>query len=270
MSRILTAAVLAALALAAVFLLRPPAFLAVALIVLELAAAEMVVIGRRWTRGPLWAIHPLSAACGLALAWPALAAGTLPDGEPVVVALALAIGPAAAVLVLLARTPIVEAVPAIGLVSFGSLYVGLPIAALVRVQAADPWLLFLLLAIVSLGDTAAYYVGTRWGRTLLAPRVSPKKTWEGAVASLVTAMLAAVLCCLWRLGDPDWLLVGTAGVVSIAGQLGDLAQSQFKRAAGVKDSGSFLPGHGGLWDRLDALLVAAPVWWLGLMLLERL
>lgn len=270
MRRVLTAAVMVPLALAAVFLLASAPFFAVALVALELVAVELVSTGRRWTRGPLWAIYPLSAAWAVALSWPALTVRMPGDGELAAVALAAAASSGAAVLVLLVRTPIEDAVAAIGLISFGSLYVGVPIATLVLVQAADPWLLFLLLAIVWLGDTAAYYVGTHFGRTLLAPQVSPKKTWEGALANLLTAIAAAVVCCLLRLGEVDWLLVGAASVTSVAGQLGDLVQSQFKRAAGVKDSGTFLPGHGGAWDRLDALLAAAPVWWLGLRLLERL
>ena len=270
MRRILTAAVMAPLALAAVFLLAPQPFFAVVLVAMELVAVEIVTMGRRWTRGPLWAIYPLSAACGLALSWPVLASRGPAHGDLAAAALGLAIGSGAALLVLLARTPFDEVVPAVGLIGFSSLYVGVPIAAVVRVQAVDSWLLVLLLAIVWLGDTAAYYVGTRFGRSLLAPRVSPRKTWEGALANLLTAIGAAVACCLWRLDGIDWLIVGVASLASVAGQLGDLAQSQFKRAAGVKDSGTFLPGHGGAWDRLDALLVAAPVWWLGLALLERL
>jgi phosphatidate cytidylyltransferase len=270
MRRLLTAAVMAPLALAAVFLLAPLPFFGVMLVAAEVVALEIVAVGRRWTRGPLRAIYPLAAACGLALCWPAVSARVPPDGELVAGVLALALGPGAAVLVLLCRTPTEETVAAVGLISFVPLYVGVPLAALVRVQAADPWLVFLLLAVVSFGDTAAYYVGIRFGRSLLAPRVSPKKTWEGALAGVATAIVASLAFCLWRFGAVDWLLVGLASLTSVAGQLGDLAQSLLKRAAGVKDSGTFLPGHGGAWDRLDALLVAAPVWWLGLKGLERL
>lgn len=270
MRRVLTAAVMAPPALAAVFLLGPVGFFAVVLVALQLVVVEIASLARRRTRGPFWAIHPLSAACGMALAWPVLSARVPDDGEIVVLILAVAISSGAALLVLLARTPPEDAVTATGTIGFGSLYVGVPMAALVRVQAVDPWLLFLLLAIVWLGDTAAYYFGTHFGRTLLAPTVSPKKTWEGALANLAVGVGVAVVYCVWRQDGLDWLLIGVAAVTSIAGQLGDLIQSQFKRGGGVKDSGTFLPGHGGVWDRLDALLTAAPVWWLGLTLLERL
>ena len=124
-------------------------------------------------------------------------------------------------------------------------YFAVPVAALVRLQQHDPWVLFLLLAIVWLGDTAAYYVGTRFGRHRLAPVVSPKKSWEGAIAGFLTSVASALL--------------GIAALVAVASQLGDLAESLLKRGAGVKDSGELLPGHGGLWDRMDAMLFAAPV-----------
>ncbi|MEZ5331022.1 MAG: phosphatidate cytidylyltransferase [Thermoanaerobaculia bacterium] len=270
MRRVLTAAVITPPALAAVFLLGPGPFFLVVLVTVELIAVELTSITRRRARGPLTAVYPLTALCGAALSWPVLSQRLPENPELIAVALGFALSAGAALLVLLARTPLDDVVAATGTIGFASLYLGIPLAALVRVQAADPWLLFLLLAIVWLGDTAAYYFGTHFGRTLLAPTVSPKKTWEGAVANLAVGVVAAIACCLWRLGGLDWLLVGVAALASIAGQLGDLIQSQFKRAAGVKDSGAFLPGHGGVWDRLDALLTAAPVWWIGLELLGRI
>jgi phosphatidate cytidylyltransferase len=101
----------------------------------------------------------------------------------------------------------------------------------------------------------------------MAPRISPNKSWEGALAALATAVAATAVFAAWRLGEISPLLLGLAVVTSAAAQLGDLVESCFKRAAGVKDSGTLLPGHGGMLDRLDAMLFAAPVWWLGLRLL---
>ena len=126
------------------------------------------------------------------------------------------------------------------------------------------WLIFLL-ATVWLGDTAAYYAGRRWGRRRLAPRVSPKKSWEGSVASLVAAFAVG-----WSFGH--WLfspgyIAGALGfgvlaaLMNLAAQAGDLVESLFKRGAQVKDSGELLPGHGGMLDRIDAMLCAAPVLW---------
>ncbi len=157
-----------------------------------------------------------------------------------------------------------------GAVSFGALYFGLPVAAMAELQSRSPWLLFLLLAIVWLGDSAAYYVGTRWGRRRLAPRVSPNKSWEGAVAAAIAAVLSAAAWSAWRQGALDWTLISLALITSIAAQLGDLVESLIKRGAAVKDSGTLLPGHGGFLDRFDALAFAAPVWWLALELTARL
>jgi phosphatidate cytidylyltransferase len=169
-------------------------------------------------------------------------------------------------LALLSRSPLEAALRDLGLLAFGLPYFALPIISLTHLQGRDPWLLLLLLAIVWLGDGSAYYVGTWWGRHKLAPVVSPNKSWEGAVAGLLASLAAAIVWSLWRLGSIDLTLVALAAVTAVAAQLGDLVESMFKRVAGVKDSGNLLPGHGGLLDRVDALLFAAPVWHLGLRL----
>ncbi|MEX0746369.1 MAG: phosphatidate cytidylyltransferase [Rhodothermales bacterium] len=108
-------------------------------------------------------------------------------------------------------------------------------------------------------DTFAYYVGRSMGRRPLAPAVSPKKTWEGAIGGTVGAVLVGVLLKVTILPFMSWVhvLVLTL-IVAVVGQLGDLAESKMKRAAGVKDSGKLLPGHGGMLDRFDALILAAP------------
>jgi phosphatidate cytidylyltransferase len=127
--------------------------------------------------------------------------------------------------------------------------------------------------VVWAGDIAALYVGRRWGRHKLAPTISPNKTWEGALGSvagslLVTWLPAGLAICfrvirlVWLSYPGDYLvLAALAVVVNVAAQVGDLAESALKRSAGVKDSGSLLPGHGGVLDRIDALLLAAPVLW---------
>jgi len=159
---------------------------------------------------------------------------------------------------------------------FALLYVGLTLLTLptLRDQSNGPSLVVFLLCAVWAGDIAALYAGRMWGRRKLAPRLSPNKTWEGAVASvagsvLVTGglMLLAVQLARWnftRLSFADaiwwyWLLLAVA--VNVAAQVGDLAESALKRSAGVKDSGTLLPGHGGVLDRIDALLLAAPLLW---------
>ena len=121
----------------------------------------------------------------------------------------------------------------------------------------------LLLVIVFHCDSGAYFVGRAWGRRKLAPALSPNKTWEGVLGGIVVAMLGVLLLhAIYGFTlAPWWLLLLAAVLGSIAGVMGDLVESAFKRFSGVKDSGALLPGHGGILDRVDALLFAAPVVW---------
>jgi phosphatidate cytidylyltransferase len=123
-----------------------------------------------------------------------------------------------------------------------------------------PAILLFVLVITWVGDTAAYFAGRAIGKHKLAPVLSPKKTWEGTVASILGALLVAVVFTRW-LTIPLPHLLAMAAVGNIAGQAGDLLESAYKRSAGVKDSGSLLPGHGGVLDRIDALILAIPVVW---------
>ena len=117
-----------------------------------------------------------------------------------------------------------------------------------------------LFVCIWLCDTAAYFIGTGLGKHKLFPRVSPNKTWEGAIAGLAAAIAAAIVM---RMTFVDYLTVMQAGVVGgivgVFGQLGDLVESLFKRDAGVKDSSGIIPGHGGVFDRFDSLILAAPI-----------
>jgi phosphatidate cytidylyltransferase len=119
-----------------------------------------------------------------------------------------------------------------------------------------------LLALVWIGDAAAYYGGKALGRHLLAPAISPKKTIEGAVAGLVASGVAGTLLGIWIMREPPLPFLAVSLAAAGAGQVGDLAESAIKRSAGVKDSSAILPGHGGMLDRLDSLLFAAPVFYL--------
>jgi phosphatidate cytidylyltransferase len=158
---------------------------------------------------------------------------------------------------------------------FGLLYIGLALVTipLIWAQEHGPSLLLLLFCVVWAGDTVALYVGRSLGRHRLAPKLSPGKTWEGSLGSVAGSLLVTVLLILlaeW-MGRHSlaglsydgswthWLVL--AVVLNVAAQVGDLVESALKRGANVKDSGSLLPGHGGVLDRIDALLLAAPVLW---------
>jgi len=175
--------------------------------------------------------------------------------------------------------------PAAAASAFAFAFIALPLAMLVqlRQQWAGAFLILYLLFVVWAGDILAYFVGRSIGRHRMSPRISPKKTWEGAVASMIASLAAGTalfyyatpLCTIllqWGLIQrrdgiftlerpvlaPVLLLTA---VLNVAAQLGDLVESLIKRGAGVKDSGTILPGHGGMLDRIDALLFAAPVLW---------
>jgi phosphatidate cytidylyltransferase len=166
-------------------------------------------------------------------------------------------------LTLWTRRPFVEALPALGVSSGGLILVALPLTFAVRLHGIPlqgPAILLFVLVITWVGDTAAYFVGRAIGKHKLAPVLSPNKSWEGSIASILGALLVAVLFSKW-LSVPLPHLLAMAVVGNVAGQAGDLLESAYKRSAGVKDSGSLLPGHGGVLDRIDALILAIPVVW---------
>jgi phosphatidate cytidylyltransferase len=140
------------------------------------------------------------------------------------------------------------------------IYTTIPLCIFVWVKAQPggaPLALFTM-AIVWASDTTAYFVGKAVGQHLAFPRISPKKTWEGVAGSVAGALLVGFAgYVIFR----DWTVIPFAVVVNIAAQFGDLAESAIKRSAGVKDSSQLVPGHGGVLDRMDALLFAAPVLW---------
>jgi phosphatidate cytidylyltransferase len=168
-----------------------------------------------------------------------------------------------AVLTLWTKRPLVEALPAAGISSSALLLVAFPLTYAIRLHglgAQGPRLLLFALVITWVGDTAAYFVGRSIGKHVLAPHLSPKKTWEGTVASFAGSLLVAWVFMRW-LSAPLPHLLGMAAAGNVAGQVGDLLESAYKRSAGIKDSGSLLPGHGGVLDRIDALILAIPVVW---------
>ena len=168
-----------------------------------------------------------------------------------------------AALTLWTRRPLVEALPAAGVSASGLILVAFPLSFAVRLHGTGregPLLLLFAMVIIWVGDSAAYFVGRWIGKHALAPHLSPKKTWEGTVASFVGSLIVAVVFARFMI-MPLGHLLGMAAVGNVAGQVGDLLESAYKRSAGIKDSGSILPGHGGVLDRIDALILAIPVVW---------
>jgi phosphatidate cytidylyltransferase len=183
------------------------------------------------------------------------------------------------------RADLATAFPAAMVSAFAFAYVALPLAFLVqlREQWAGAFLVIYLLLVVWAGDIFAYFVGRAVGRHRMSPGISPNKTWEGAVASVVASVGIGMLVYRYALPISSWLLNAhfierrdgyfgnqplplwpvfwISAALNVAAQLGDLVESLIKRGAGVKDSGAILPGHGGMLDRVDALLFAAPVLW---------
>jgi phosphatidate cytidylyltransferase len=195
--------------------------------------------------------------------------------------------PLALLIICTFRSPLNRVLPDAAYSVFGVLYTGLSLTTLPLLSAQEdgPSLLIFLFFVVWAGDIAALYIGRTWGRKKLAHAISPGKSWEGSIASMagsiaITALLVWLSTKLQArdiaiLSYPGaisrWLIL--AAILNVAAQVGDLVESAIKRGAGVKDSGSLLPGHGGILDRIDALLIAAPVLWYALLVqqfLERL
>ena len=201
------------------------------------------------------------------------------------IAVAAALAPFVFLTVAMRRSDLASGYPAAAASSFAFGYIAIPMALLVQIRqlpAGAIWTTYTLLAVWA-GDIFAYFVGKALGRHLMSPHISPKKTWEGAAASIVASVIIGTLwiqhapgisSALLQIGLIDrrdgmfgleqpqlWPIILLSAVVNIAAQLGDLVESLIKRGAGVKDSGTILPGHGGMLDRIDAMLFAVPVVW---------
>lgn len=148
----------------------------------------------------------------------------------------------------------------------GLLYISFSWGCMMQLRGDDflnlGWLLpILLIASIWINDTMAYIVGSFIGKTLLSP-ISPKKTWEGTIGGAILCMVVVTLVGYFALGMSDYVsLIVVSGIAAVIGTLGDLLESKLKRLAGIKDSGNFMPGHGGFLDRFDSLLLATPFVW---------
>lgn len=174
------------------------------------------------------------------------------------------------VLTLFTKRPLVESLPAAGISSSALLLVAFPLSYALRLHGLleiGPRLLLFALVVTWAADTVAYFVGRAIGKHPLAPHISPKKTWEGSAGGMLGSLAVAYAFSFW-LKIPLHHLLIMAALGNIAGQMGDLLESACKRSAGVKDSGGLLPGHGGVLDRIDALILCIPVIWYYLVLVN--
>jgi phosphatidate cytidylyltransferase len=192
-------------------------------------------------------------------------ADVYPHGTDVI-ATAVPAGIVAAVLLieLFTGCRLATALPAPGLWIFSAVYLGwmLGHVMLIRVLERGADAVLFVVTVTWMVDSAAYFGGRRFGRRPLAPVVSPKKTIEGAVAGLAGGIITALVVRLWWLPELSGVeSLGAGLLLGCAGQLGDLAESMFKRRAGVKDSSGWIPGHGGLLDKVDSLVFTAPTFY---------
>jgi len=288
MKRILTAVVLIPLVLLAVFKAPSWFFAVLVAAVAILAAREFVDLVKHYNVTPFQ--MPTYVGVGLLFAalifypresnTPALATESL----IFIVFAAAVFGTFIYLVVGMLRRDLATSYPAAAASFFAIGYTAFPLLLLanLRQQWAGAFLILYLFLVVWTGDTAAYYMGRAIGRHKMAPRISPGKTWEGGVSSFVASIAIGVLVFWYARPISQALLnahlidrsqgyfaptPATAQIVvlsaflNITAQLGDLVESLLKRGAGVKDSGALLPGHGGMLDRIDALLFAVPVLW---------
>jgi len=200
-------------------------------------------------------------------------------------AIFVALAPFLFLAIAMVRNDLATGYPAAAASVIAFAYIAIPMALLVNIrqQAAGAIFVIYTLLVVWAGDIFAYFVGKAIGRHRMSPRISPNKTWEGAAASIMASVMVGTLWLqhsagisrtlleaglierragVFALEQPQlWTAIILSAIVNIAAQLGDLVESLIKRGAGVKDSGALLPGHGGILDRIDAMLFAVPVVW---------
>jgi phosphatidate cytidylyltransferase len=282
MKRILTATVLILAVFALIFFGQLWMITLFSAIVAELAAYEylkLAAVGAE-SHGLKLCIPVWWMALGTALAFVVTLPGFPVEGQlPVLSALTLALFAWNGF-----RSPLIQVLPDTAQGLFGLIYIAYPLTLvpLLWKQEDGPALVLFLMVCVWAGDIAALYIGRAFGKRKLAPRLSPGKTWLGSIASIAGSMLAAGIVIaisnaltargntLLHISQPLWQSLLLAAILNIAAQLGDLLESAIKRGAGVKDSGTMLPGHGGILDRIDALLLAAPILWFILLLKDYL
>jgi phosphatidate cytidylyltransferase len=251
MTRVLSALVLLPLVIGTIWFLPPEATLLLAVVAAVLAYVEYAGIAKA-----LGARVMGGTGAAVVLACFAVTAG---GADTLLMALLIVIG---AMSVATGR-PGPGILADAGASMFAPVYIGMPLGALaaVRAQANGREAVLLVLAVIVVSDSAQYYTGRAFGRRPLAPSISPKKTVEGAIGGMVFGTAAMAVGGRWVFGTEVWLLALAGATISALGIVGDLFESLLKRSAGVKDSSNLIPGHGGVLDRIDSWLFAAPVYY---------
>lgn len=267
MLRIASASILIALVGSTVFLFPPWATLVLAALAAAAAGTELAGLARALgARVPSLFAAAAAVASTVALAGPDFFPDRVSlDALP---ALILAATIAAAMLLLGTTAPGPAVFSGAAALLLAPLYVGLPLGTLASIRVVcGPETMVWLIGVIAISDSAQYYAGRAFGRRKLAPAVSPGKTIEGAIGGFVVAPIAAAALAPWGLPEAPMHIAALAGLILAAfGMAGDLFESLLKRSAGLKDSSSIIPGHGGVLDRIDAYLFAAPAFYLMLRL----
>ena len=254
MTRVLSGAALVLVAVAVVWFAPRMLFIAAALVLEVLAFREYMTIAEAHET-------PIPAAAGAATLFTTL--GLVPSAAISLDVVLLSMVVAVAVLALPAWRGGRDALPRAGASLLPILYLGLPIGTLIAIREMHGARgLFLLMLTVMVSDSAQYYTGRLFGRRPLAPAISPKKTIEGAIGGFVFGTALLAVAGIWWLPEvPVTLRIALGLAVVALGIAGDLFESMLKRSAGIKDSSTLIPGHGGVLDRIDALLFAAPIYY---------
>jgi phosphatidate cytidylyltransferase len=254
MIRVLSGFALALGFLALIWFLSSPALLGVALVVAALAFGEYTsIVEKIGANVPWWSTGLATLVAAVMVPYPWLPAETVIGAALVLIALNVLTSERAGTSLLMDAAAAMMA----------PVYIGLPLGALVAIHAiAGREALLLVIFTIVVSDSAQYYAGRTFGRTPLAPRHSPKKTRDGAIGGFVIApVFLAIAGHYWMPTVHPATLAALGAGIAAAGMIGDLFESMLKRAADVKDSSNLIPGHGGVLDRIDALLFAAPIFY---------
>jgi phosphatidate cytidylyltransferase len=266
MSRVLSAAVLVAIVAATIWVLPPWATTALASVAAAVAGNELagLAIPASERRDSQALLRRVLAGLGAAIVCASMTGPVdRASNTDLPIAILLLVMINLALVALASARPSADTLTSVPTNLMALIYVGLPLGTLAWIRAyLGPAALTWLIAVIALSDSAQYYTGRAFGRRKLAPLVSPGKTIEGAIGGLVIAAVAGGALARWAMPAlPLGIAIVLALVIAMFGMAGDLFESLLKRSAGVKDSSGLIPGHGGVLDRIDAYLFAAPVFY---------